>query len=180
MRAISIFIVACLVLGSVGIACGWQQGSGISNAPAAPQPYAADRQYPTPAPQQPYPNAYPAPPPLPPSQAYSTNQGTVPQQQAPGYSEAQTPVYPYPPHHNPYYDGASPKDLLANTVEWVLSFPATLMGTVSNFVDDHFFPRVPATSGSSSGPPPQSASPQPAPDPAVSNMPHTGATPGGN
>lgn len=183
MRVLRVFVVAFLVLGIVGVANGWQQGPGVANGSGPPPQYARDGQYHSPGARQPHPYVYPTQPVPQAPPAYSPNRGAVPMQQAPGYSgytQVPEPSYPYPPHHNPYYQGVSPKDLLANTIEWVLSLPATVMGRVSNFMDDNFFPRVPATSGASTEPPPQSNYQQPSPDSTVRSIPNAGGHPGGN
>jgi hypothetical protein len=66
-----------------------------------------------------------------------------------------TPNYPYPAYHNPYYDGTTARNAVTQTVEWVFGLPAMVMDGVSNFLDNSFFPRVPATQG---GQPPADAS----------------------
>lgn len=196
MKALCVFVVASVVLGSVGAASGWQQGPGPANGQNVPKPYAGDGNYRNPLPQQPHPYAYPAPsvPNLPPpypaspgtAQAPQTpgfsRYGQAPSPQTPGYSgygQAPSPAYPYPPHHNPYYDGVSPKDMLANTIEWVLSFPSTVMGHFSNFLDDNLFPRVPATSGTSDGNAPRIQTRQPPRDPAAPGVPGASGYPEG-
>jgi len=70
------------------------------------------------------------------------------------------PAYPYPPYHNPYYDGAvAPRNVLSGTIDWFFSLPANAIDSFSNFLDNNFFPRAPATSGGSSQSQPQGAYP---------------------
>ncbi len=57
------------------------------------------------------------------------------------------PPYPYPPYHNPYYNGASAGEFLSGTVDWLFSLPSSLIDRVANFMDGNFFPQSPATSG---------------------------------
>lgn len=70
------------------------------------------------------------------------------------------PNYPYPPYHNPYYQGVSPRDMFSGTLDWLLAFPSTVMERVSGFMDRSFFPPSPAAQGGASQLP-SSSSPQP-------------------
>ncbi|MBM4327739.1 MAG: hypothetical protein FJ118_11315 [Deltaproteobacteria bacterium] len=114
--------------------------------------------------QQPQPTAQhggPAPslPAQPPYQGYSGGN-----QPAPGYSQAGPygeaaphnspqvgqgayPNYPYPRHHNPYYDELNPRIAISNALEWLIALPSNFMDRVSNFIDGQLFPEAPATSG---------------------------------
>jgi len=74
------------------------------------------------------------------------------------------PVYPYPQYHNPYYRSSSPRDIFSGTVDWLVSFPTTLMDRVSNFLDRKVFPQVPAAQGSRSPAPGQVQSLPPVPE----------------
>lgn len=65
------------------------------------------------------------------------------------------PAYPYPEYHNPYYRGSSPRDIFSGTVDWLVTFPTTLMDRVSNFLDRKVFPQIPAAQGSRSPAPGQ-------------------------
>jgi hypothetical protein len=70
---------------------------------------------------------------------------SIPPDQGTG-REAPSP-YPYPPYHNPYYNGASAGQFLSGTVDWLFSLPSSLIDRVANFMDGNFFPQSPATSG---------------------------------
>jgi hypothetical protein len=75
------------------------------------------------------------------------------------------PVYPYPQYHNPHYGGSSsPRDVFSGTVDWIIGFPSTLMGRVSNFLDRKVFPQVPAAQGSRPAAPGQVQSLHPVPE----------------
>lgn len=82
-----------------------------------------------------YPGAAQSPLPAPQPQAYSD------------MNSPDWPSYPYPPYHNPYYEGASPRDFFAGTLDWLLSLPSNVFDRFSNFVDGRFFPQTPATQG---------------------------------
>jgi hypothetical protein len=66
---------------------------------------------------------------------------------APQAGQGGHPNYPYPQHHNPYYDELNPRLFISNTLEWLIALPSNFMDRVSNFIDGQFFPEVPATSG---------------------------------
>jgi hypothetical protein len=70
-------------------------------------------------------------------------------QQSGGAASAPYPQYPYPRYHNPYYssNGMTPRNMLSNTMEWLINLPSNFADRVSNFVDNRFFPRTPATHG---------------------------------
>jgi hypothetical protein len=148
MRVKSIFTVGLLVLCVVSLADGWQ------NQPAATGPGVTTAQPPRP----------PAPPyfggqqsygqPYPPITPYSDRGGAA--HQAVGAQDA--PTYPYPPYHNPYYDGTSARNFVNGTIEWVFGLPSMALDGVANFLDNKFFPQQPATSG---------GTPEPAPAPRV-------------
>ncbi|MGB6067754.1 MAG: hypothetical protein WBG50_23355 [Desulfomonilaceae bacterium] len=57
------------------------------------------------------------------------------------------PSYPYPPYHNPYYNGVSAGEFLSGTVDWLFNLPSGLIDRVANFMDGNFFPQTPATQG---------------------------------
>lgn len=182
MRIAIVFWVTLLVLEAGLAAHAWAQGAGMPHRLGMTPSYPQGGQYQSlPRGQYTYPSGYPAPP------GQSAPAGSYPQYgpndqpQAPGYADtaqAPYPTYPYPAYHNPYYTGTSPKDLLANTIEWVFSFPANVMDRVSNFMDSHVFPRVPATSGSSQEPVSGEAFQPAAPDAAVPAGPNSGLPPG--
>ncbi len=78
-----------------------------------------------------------------PSSRYQT-QPIVPD---PGTGRDAPPLYPYPPYHNPYYNGASAGEFLSGTVDWLFGLPSSLIDRVANFMDSSFFPQAPATHG---------------------------------
>jgi hypothetical protein len=132
--------VSIVVLAMVSISLGqnWQgQSPGLQQG-AAPLPQGAgpsNQSYATTAP------GYGNPPPSPggyQAQQISPDQGTG--------REAPSP-YPYPPYHNPYYNGASAGEFLSGTVDWLFNLPSSLIDRVANFMDGNFFPQSPATSG---------------------------------
>ncbi len=57
------------------------------------------------------------------------------------------PNYPYPPYHNPYYDGGTPGNLLSGAIDWVLEFPSSAWDRFSEFLDSKLFPNSAATYG---------------------------------
>jgi hypothetical protein len=150
MRITSVLAVSLVVLSTV---CSAQvlnhpQNPGAASGSSPTAAYPSAQAYPAPA--QGYGGSY-----QPPSQY----QG---QPAPPDYSLSPQgdPVYPYPPHQNPYYDGAAyPRNMLTGAIEWVFSLPSYAMDGVSNFLDNNFFPRAPATSGGSPQGQPQSAYP---------------------
>ncbi|MCX5872704.1 MAG: hypothetical protein NTY51_05645 [Deltaproteobacteria bacterium] len=81
-----------------------------------------------------------------------------PSQTEPGQNVASWPNYPYPQHHNPYYDGGSPGNMVSGAIDWALSFPSSVWDRLSEFLDYNVFPRSPATHGG--GPQVQSIAPQ--------------------
>ncbi|MBI4965863.1 MAG: hypothetical protein HY913_21475 [Desulfomonile tiedjei] len=104
----------------------------------------------------------------PPAQTYGgTHQPPAAYQGQPGspdYSSGTQgdPAYPYPPYHNPYYEGAvSPRNFLSGTIDWVFSLPSNAIDSFSNFLDSNFFPRAPATSGGAPSAQPQGGHPSP-------------------
>jgi len=150
MKAKGILAVMLLVFCVVPVADGWQRQPagvqpGVTTAQQTmqppPQPYSGA--------QQPYGQAYP------PAVAYPNQAATSPQAGA----SQDGPSYPYPPHHNPYYGGTSARDFVNGTIEWFFALPGQAIDTVSNYIDNTFFPQQPATSGGS----PQPVSGQAAP-----------------
>lgn len=149
MRVKGILTVTLLVLFVVSMADGWQNqpavtGPGVTTAqptmPPPVPPYSSG--------QQPYGQPYP------PAAAYPNQPGA-----APSAGAAQDgPTYPYPPYHNPYYDGTSARNFVNGSIEWLFGLPGQAIDTVSNFIDNRFFPQQPATSG---------GFPQPVPAPPV-------------
>lgn len=65
----------------------------------------------------------------------------------PGTDATGWPNYPYPQYHNPYYGGVSTRDFVSGTIEWLVTFPSTVMDRFSGFMDRSFFPPSPATQG---------------------------------
>lgn len=138
MRGKSIFPITLLVLCAVAAANGWQnQPSGTGPTVTIVQPAAQ-------APAPPYAGTPPSyGQQHPPAAAYPEQAGVAP---SPGSAQA-GPQYPYPPYHNPYYDGTSARNVLNGTIEWLFGLPGQAVETVSNFIDARFFPVQPATSG---------------------------------
>ncbi len=76
-------------------------------------------------------------------------------QPAPGQVESVPsghPSYPYPPYHNPYYDGTSHNSFVSNILDWVFSVPTSVMDRFADYVDRRFFPAAPATRGQNPNP----------------------------
>jgi hypothetical protein len=151
MRIKSVPVVFLLVLSMISLAQAWNS----SPAPATPAGSSPNVTYPTVQPYAPPAQSHDAA--YPPPAGYQ-GQPTAPD---PAMSAQGDPAYPYPPYHNPYYDGdISPRNFLSGTIEWVFSLPSTALDSVSNFLDNNFFPRAPATSGGSSQSQPQALYPQ--------------------
>lgn len=151
MRIKSVLGAFLLVLSMISLAQAWNS----SPAPAAPAGSSPNVAYPS---VQPY-----APPAQSHDAAYPPPPGYQGQPMAPdpALSAQGDPAYPYPPYHNPYYDGdVSSRNFLSGTIEWFFSIPSTALDSFSNFLDNNFFPRAPATSGGSSQSPPQAIYPQ--------------------
>lgn len=147
-------IVAVLSLSCTAV--GAQQVGPVT-APPAQVPYSYDTNAPQPPVYSP-PNAQPG---------YTNPQGyQQPTAEAyPPPNQSPYPNYPYPPYHNPYYNGMSPKNMLSNTIDWLLALPSTVAGNFSNILDSRVFPAQPAGSG---GRPPHTVQPSapPVPDSA--------------
>jgi len=103
------------------------------------------------------------------------NPGMVPpggfgNQSAQGYQgtgQPGFPQYPYPANPNPFFDGTSGRNFLANTMDWLLSLPSNLLDRFSNYVDGTVFPQVPATHGQA----PNVSAPQPQPQGSLEPLP---------
>ncbi len=63
--------------------------------------------------------------------------------------DGETPYYPYPRYHNPYYDESSEGNMLSGIVDRILRFPSNAVQGFSNFMGSKFFPAVPAAHGGS-------------------------------
>ncbi|MFH0821966.1 MAG: hypothetical protein V2B18_04395 [Pseudomonadota bacterium] len=83
------------------------------------------------------------------------------------------PQYPYPPYHNPYYEGPSPGRSITNALEWVLGIPTAIVDRVADMVDAKFFPKIPAAHGGKPNP----ESPAPRSEPVPSSSPDAGKQP---
>jgi hypothetical protein len=165
MKGKSIFAITLLVLCVISAANAWQtQPAATGPAVSTAQPSAPPAAPSFTGPPQGYGQQYP------PAAAYPNQAGATP---APGNAQA-GPTYPYPPYHNPYYDGNSVRNVLNGTVEWLFGLPGQAVETVSNFIDARFFPVQPATSGGQSQqapvqqPPAQPVPVTPAPLPPAS------------
>lgn len=150
MKLKSVLAVSLTVFGMVSLAQAWNYpsnpGAAAGSGPNVPHPSAQ----PYSAPAQAYGGPYQPPSP------YQGQPGS------PDYSlDGQgDPSYHYPPYRNPYYDGAAyPRNSLSGAIEWFFSLPAYAVDSFSNFLDNNFFPRAPATSGGSPQAQPQSAYP---------------------
>jgi hypothetical protein len=133
-------LIAVLAMTCVSQGQSWQgQPPGLQQGVAPPQQGAppAARSYAT------------TPPPygsVPPAQSRYQAQSIPPD---PATVRDAPPPYPYPPYHNPYYNGASAGEFLSGTVDWLFNLPSSLIDRVANFMDGNFFPQSPATSGGS-------------------------------
>ncbi|MBI5250365.1 MAG: hypothetical protein HY912_12795 [Desulfomonile tiedjei] len=113
----------------------WQNPAGTS---ALPGPSSVERVPPQAGPQgvSPYVNRPPVgyqPPLVQPQDTTNTQDGW--------------PSYPYPQHHNPYYEGQRTRNLLTDAVDWIMAVPSNVMGNFCDFLDRRVFPQVPATHG---------------------------------
>ncbi|MCA1961398.1 MAG: hypothetical protein LDL33_11450 [Desulfomonile sp.] len=115
-----------------------------------------------------YQPSQPAPPPgmsqgqpawTPPAPAYQSPQA-VPNQQQAGQAY---PSYPYPPHHNPYYDGVPHANFLSPWFDYIFNLPSAVIGRVADIMDRTIFPASPATHGKPGGTPVPEAAAPPAP-----------------
>ncbi len=87
---------------------------------------------------------------------YNASQATTSGALKPAVPDQRTdvgPKYPYPPYHNPYYDNSASKDPLNAAVDWLKRLPHSIVDRVVGFVDNRFYPSVPATSGGAPGAP---------------------------
>jgi hypothetical protein len=62
------------------------------------------------------------------------------------------PYYPYPEHHNPYYDESGSMNLVYEAFDRLMEAPLALMNRWAQPRPPARFPRAPATSGGRSGP----------------------------
>jgi hypothetical protein len=69
------------------------------------------------------------------------------QKPAPAAQTSCGPQYPYPPYHNPYYTGASGREVFSDAADWITKLPFSIMDRLSNLWDSRRFPRIPATHG---------------------------------
>jgi hypothetical protein len=133
--------IAVLVMASISQGQNWQGQSPGLQPGIAPLPQGA------PPAGQSYATTPPGYGSLPQPAARYQAQPILPDQ---GTGREAPPPYPYPPYHNPYYNGASAGEFMSGTVDWLFSLPSSLIDRVANFMDGNFFPQTPATSG---GPP---------------------------
>jgi hypothetical protein len=75
----------------------------------------------------------------------------------PPADENEFPRYPYPPFPNPYFEGASNRNVLSEGIDWIWGASTSVAGRVSNFVDARLFPAKPATQGAGVSQDPASA-----------------------
>ncbi len=136
-RVLGVSIVV-LVMVSVALGQNWLGQSPGLQPGMAPLPQGADSGNQSYATTTPGYGSLPQPPSRYQSQPMPPDQGSG--------REAPSP-YPYPPYHNPYYNGASAGEFLSGTVDWLFSLPSSLIDRVANFMDGNFFPQSPATSG---------------------------------
>ena len=84
------------------------------------------------------------------------------------------PHYPYPPYPNPFYQGASQQDPLAEGVQWLRGLPSNVVHRVSAFIDTNLFPKKAATHGGASPAPSSISAPeQISPTPFVPKAPQS-------
>ncbi len=138
MRITGIVAILALMVGTVGVAAAWQRPSA-GPPPAAPQMTQAQAYPPSPS-GQPTPEGWPATPPA--GQPYAGPENQSPT--APGF-----PQYPYPQHHNPYFNDTPAGGFFSGAMDWLLSFPQTFLDRATNYIDGTFFPQTPATHGQS-------------------------------
>jgi hypothetical protein len=62
-------------------------------------------------------------------------------------SEEIWPKYPYPAHHNPFYEGPPDKNLAAQALDWMMRVPSVFANSFAQFMDKQVYPRIPATHG---------------------------------
>jgi hypothetical protein len=145
-----------LIFSTASVTWGWQAGPvppGTGNAPLAGYPQAQG------GPASEVSPGYAAGAPTWQGNGTPPTQGLdVPGRQ--GY-----PTYPYPPYHNPYFEGRVQPSFITRTLDWLFSVHTGVMDRVADYVDGKFFPRAPATSGRPG--PPNQADPGPAGSPNV-------------
>jgi hypothetical protein len=86
----------------------------------------------------------PSPPPSQPAAQPPSEAGFVNPQTA---EDTGTPQYPYPAHHNPYYDERYPANRLSGTLDRMRHWSTQMADRVSGLMDRNFYPRQPATHG---------------------------------